>query len=141
MMGPRLGTSATRDIPSPKGTRRIRASSAGVPGEIGTRAPPPSAEVLTASLGSGMEKGSTGWGRTDCRGDSGRSLGIQDPSCCVALCRGRWISARWDSTSAWWILSRTMLACFKLATSASSRGTFLIWCPSTSHALVTSESF
>ena len=58
MTGPRLGTSATRDIPSPEGTRRIRASSAGVPGEIGTCAPPPSAEVLTASLGSGIKEGS-----------------------------------------------------------------------------------
>ena len=84
MTGPRLDASATRDIPSPKGTRRIRASSTGVPGEIGTRAPPPSTEVLTTSLGSVMEEGSTGWARTDCCGDSGKSLGIPDPSCCVA---------------------------------------------------------
>ena len=85
MMGPRLGTSPTGDILSPESTRRIRASFAGVLGEIKTRAPPQSAEVLTASLGSGMEEGSAGWARTDCRGDSGRSLRVPDPSCCVAV--------------------------------------------------------
>ena len=83
MTGPRLGTSVTKDIPSPEGIRRIPASSAGVLGEIWTRAPPPSTEVLTASLGSGMEEGSTYWAKTDCRGDSGRSLGVPDLSCCI----------------------------------------------------------
>ena len=84
-MGPRLGTSETGDIPSPEITRRIRASFTGVLCEIKTQAPPPSAEVLTASLGSGMEEGSAGWARNDCRGDSGRSLGVPDPSCCVVV--------------------------------------------------------
>ena len=83
MMGPRLGTSVTKDIPSPEGTRRIPTSSAGVLGEIWTRAPPPSTEVLIASLGSRMEEGSTGWAKIDFRGDSGRSLGVPDLSCCV----------------------------------------------------------
>ena len=53
--------------------------------------------------------------------------------CAACSCRRRWISA-------WWILSCTLLACFKLATSASSCGTFLIWCLSTSRALITSVS-
>ena len=84
MTGPRLDISVTKDIPSPEGTRRIPASSVGVLGEIWTRAPPPLTEVLTASLGSGMEEGSAGWAKTNCRGDSGRSLGVLDLSCCVA---------------------------------------------------------
>ena len=84
MTGPRLGTSVTRDIPSPEGTRRISPSSTGVLGEIWTRAPPPFTEVLTASLSRGMEEGLASWARTNSHGDSGRSLGVPDLSCCVA---------------------------------------------------------
>ena len=56
-MGARLDTSATRDVPSPEGTRRIRASSKGVLDKSGAQAPP-SAEVLIVSLGTGTEGGS-----------------------------------------------------------------------------------
>ena len=78
----RLGTSATRDVPSPEGKGRIRAYSASVLVNTGTRAPP-STEVLAASLSSGMEEVSTDWVRTDCRGNSGRSLEVLDPSPCA----------------------------------------------------------
>ena len=84
MTAPRLGTSVTRDIPSPEGTRRIHPSSVGVLGKIWTRAPPPLTEVLTTSLSSGIEEGLAGWARSNSHGDSGRSLGVLDLLCCVA---------------------------------------------------------
>ena len=75
-MGPRLDVLATREVPSLEGTGRIQASSTGVQGDAGTRAPL-STEVLAASLSTIMEEGLVGCVRTDYRGDLGRFLESQ----------------------------------------------------------------
>ena len=77
-----LEISVARDVTSPEGTRRIRASSAKVLGEIGAQTPP-LAEGLAVSLGTRTVGGSSSWDRIDCHGDSVASLGVLDPSPCA----------------------------------------------------------